>query len=314
MDEIVFKYLRGEATPDDKQAIEAWLNADPIEHGEQLKAAHFVYEGSIIYDQVHSGNQHLKNNKIFWKITRYAAGVAAVLLLVVGAGFLGQKVTYDNLSSQLTVLEVPAGQRIKVALPDGSQVWLNSMTRIEYPVAFQKNERRVKLSGEALFDVTHHARQPFIVETFATEVEVLGTKFNVIANDADHTFSTMLLQGSVKVVNRLNNQSAIVMKPNETVNLVGQKLWLDETKDATALCWVDGQISINGLTFEQLMTKFEKAFGVKIVMQNSKKLDTGFSRGKVRISDGIDHALKVLQYGADFTYQKDDRNNTITIM
>lgn len=314
MDEILFTYFRGEATLDEKQVIEAWLNADPIEHGKQFKAARFVFEGSVLYDQDHRANRHIPQMKTLWRISRYAAAVAAVLLLVVGVRFWGQKTTYDELSSQLTVLEVPAGQRIKITLSDGSQVWLNSMTRIEYPVVFQKNERRVKLSGEALFEVTHRAAQPFVVETFATEVEVLGTKFNVVADDVDHTFRAMLLQGLVRVVNRLNDQSAIVMKPHETVNLVGEQLCLDQTPQTTALCWLDGQVSIDGLTFEQLMSKFEKAFGVKIVIRNAKKLDTGFTRGKVRISDGIDHALKVLQYGADFTYEKDDRNNTIVIL
>ena len=72
---------------------------------------------------------------------------------------------------------------------------LNAQSRIVYPAIFPKGERRVQLSGEAIFNVAHNSECPFIVETFACDVEVLGTHFDVIANQAENRFSTALFSG-----------------------------------------------------------------------------------------------------------------------
>lgn len=81
-------------------------------------------------------------------------------------------------AQQQTVIEAPAGQHVRISLNDGSEVDLNSGSRLIYPSIFSGKERRVKLVGEARFDVSHNEKQPFIVETFAYDVRVLGTDFN----------------------------------------------------------------------------------------------------------------------------------------
>lgn len=309
MIELLFKYFRGEATPEEQQRIGEWLEADPVENGKQYKTARFIYEGSIIY-----GRPAILAKFFSWRmIGRYAAGIAAAAALVLGTGYFAQQRTYDSLSGQLAVLETPAGQRARMVLPDGSQVWLNADTRMEYPAVFSKKERRVKLSGEAMFEVMHDTECPFIVETFASEVEVLGTKFNVLAEAEANKFSTTLLQGRVKVTNSADNGDIIIMNPDEVVSLVNGRLSLDNRADSSALCWLDGQVSFNGLSFEELMDKFEKAFGTTIILECKTIPSAGYSRGKVRVADGIDHALRVLQHSIDFTYVKDEENNTIII-
>lgn len=80
-------------------------------------------------------------------------------------------------------MQAPNGQRLKLTLPDGTGVQLNSGSVIEYPSVFGKDVRRIRLSGEAMFDVTHNEEQPFVVETFASDIRVLGTRFNVVANE-----------------------------------------------------------------------------------------------------------------------------------
>lgn len=314
MTELLFKYFRGEATPEEKQRIGDWLEADPFEHGKQYKAARFIFEGSVLHGEPHTWFRLFDRPMRGLRTAgRYAVGIAAMVALLLGAGYFVRERTYRKLSTQMAVLETPAGQRAKMVLPDGSEVWLNADTRMEYPAVFSKGERRVKLSGEALFEVAHNAECPFIVETFASEVEVLGTKFNVLAEAETNRFSATLLQGRVKVTNRADNRDVIIMNPDEVVNLVNGHLFLENFQDSSSLCWMDGQVSFSGLTFDALMSRFEKAFGTRIVIECEKLPDAGYSRGKVRVSDGIDHALHVLQHSIDFTYKKDEANNVITI-
>lgn len=309
MIELLFKYFRGETTPEEEQRIGQWLDEDPVENGKQYKTARFIFEGSVIYRR-----PHILAGFFSWRrIGRFAAGIAAAAVLMIGTGYFIRQQTFDSLSGQLAVLETPAGQRARMVLPDGTQVWLNADTRMECPAVFAKGERRVKLSGEALFEVVHDTKCPFIVETFASEVEVLGTKFNVLADAGSNLFSTMLLEGRVKVTNLADERDIIIMNPDEVVNLVNGRLTLENRQDPAALCWLDGQVSFGGLAFDALMSRFEKAFGVQIVIERASLPQTGYSRGKVRIADGIDHALRVLQHSIDFTYEKDQEHNTIII-
>ncbi|WP_295938005.1 FecR family protein [uncultured Alistipes sp.] len=313
MDELLFKYFRGEASPEEKQKIGDWLQVDPDRNARQYKSARFIFEGLTIYADSRAVATPPQQTRTLQTLSRYVAGIAAALLLMVGAGYFMRERTLNSLSDQMTVMEVPAGQRINFELPDGSKVWLNADTKIEYPVVFAKGERRVKLSGEAMFEVSPNAKRPFIVETFATRVEVLGTKFNVLADPRSHKFTTTLLQGKVRVVNLLLDQHAIVMQPNDVVRLVGRNLSVSPLEDDSAICWTEGKISIKGIPFGELMTKFEKAYGVKIVIDRKTMPSIDYTRGKVRVSDGIDHALHILQHAADFIYERDEENNVITI-
>lgn len=214
------------------------------------------------------------------------------------------------MASQITSFETPAGQRVSLDLADGTHVWLNSGSRIEYPVVFDRRIRRVRISGEAMFDVTHDADRPFIVETFASRIEVLGTKFNVVADESRSLFSTTLLEGKVKVSSGDQN---VILHPDEVVNLINGHLLVFHNNDPVAMQWPEGILSMKGISFEELMAKFERIYDVKIVYECEKIPMIEFASGKIRISDGIDHALRVLQHVSDFTYERDEEHNIIRI-
>ena len=194
-------------------------------------------------------------------------------------------------------------------------IWLNSGARIEYPVVFKKNLRSVKLSGEALFDVRHDAECPFEVETFATKINVLGTKFNVIAGrDLRPVFGGIAAGAGSKVTNLLDpRRQEIVMKPDDIVNLSNGRLFVETIRDPEALCWTEGLVRISGLPFDELMAKFEQVFDVKIVIARNSIPDIGKISGKIRVNDGIENALHILQYAADFSFEKDEETNVVTI-
>lgn len=97
------------------------------------------------------------------------------------------------------MLKVPRGGQFTIVLPDGTQVWLNSASSLRYPTAFAGNNRTVEMQGQGYFEVKQNAKQPFIVKVNTTEVQVLGTGFDIMAYDDEEELRTTLVSGAVKV-------------------------------------------------------------------------------------------------------------------
>lgn len=98
-------------------------------------------------------------------------------------------------------LTVPRGGQFNIILPDGSHVWLNAASSLKYPTAFKGKERMVELQGQGYFEISPNAKQPFSVKVNSMEVQVLGTRFDVMAYPDEKSVNTTLLEGVVKVKN-----------------------------------------------------------------------------------------------------------------
>lgn len=311
--EVLYRYLKGETTIAEEQQVAEWLGENSAEHQKQLDSVRFVFEGMELHGVFSQAMQ--RSMRLSWmQMGRYAVRIAAVVLIALGAGYVCYQQGYRSVSDQTNIVQVPAGQRMELTLTDGTHIWLNSEATIEYPAIFTRNSRHVKLSGEAMFEVKHDAKRPFVVETFASDVRVLGTKFNIDADEEHNRFSAALLEGSVLISNRLDpSQMDIVMKPNEVVNLVDGRLASSSLQDESSLCWPEGLLYVTGLSFTELMDKLEQTFAVRIVIDRETQPDMGASGGKIRVNAGIENALRVLQYAANFTYEIDQATNTVTI-
>ena len=119
----------------------------------------------------------------------------------------------------LQTITVPAGQRINITLADGTNVWLNARTTIQYPITFNEKERLVKLDGEAYFDVTKDKSKPFIVQTNNYNVEVLGTKFDVDSYSETEIFETTLMEGSVRISSLTDANESLMLTPHNKAYL-----------------------------------------------------------------------------------------------
>lgn len=306
--EVLYRYLYGKATDEEQQQVLDWLDSDPEKHMAEINSIHYLELAAQVYgDPAMLGGGRLR------RLVRYTMVAAASIGLLFGVWHFGGRNAYREVSSRIARLETPAGQRMNVTLEDGTVVQLNAGTILEYPPVFAGNTRWVKLSGEALFEVQHDAQRPFVVETFACDVEVLGTKFNVQADKANNRFSTTLVEGSVQVRNRLDTTPVITLQPHDMVELVGSKLCKTRTEDFRDLCWTEGLIHIKSMPFDDLMAYFEKVYNVKIVINRPTLPKIELRSGKVRISDGVDYALQVLQQVSDFTYIHDEDDNLIEI-
>lgn len=315
----ILKYLEGRSSEAEKRKLVEWLDASP-DHVKEFEEIRFIFEMTKVYEPEFKEVLAESDNKSpeiphigrFPRLVRRLAGVAAAVALVFGAGYLVHLRTVDKFSSQFTSLDVPAGQRLDITLADGSRVWLNSGAHFEYPAVFGRHERMVKLTGEAMFEVEHDEDHPFIVRTFASDVEVLGTRFNVAADEDLQHFSTILLEGALRLTERTTRVGAMLSSGDEAHWLNG-RFSVSKVRDFDAVCWTEGLISVRGQSFEELMRKFETAYNVRIEIARQTMPTIGFTSGKIRISDGIDHALRVLQHTSDFTFTHDLKNNVVTI-
>lgn len=312
--ELLFRYFRGETSQEEEERILSWVEASPANRAE-FRKAHLLFAGLALYAPAPaSDTARPKPRRTLLRIARYAVRTAAAVIVMVGAAYFGRIYYHRSLSKQQTLISVPAGQRMQMALADGTLVHLNAGTTLEYPVVFSHKDRRVKLTGEALFEVTHNPSHPFIVETFATDIQVLGTKFNVLADSENGLFSTTLVEGRVKVTSRKDPAESIILQPNDRVVLEHGRLYKERVPDFDDLCWTEGLIHLKKMPFDELMAIFERAFDVQIEIERETLPQINVMSGEVRISDGVDYALHVVQLvSTGFTYTRDEKSNVIMI-
>ena len=311
--EKLYRFCIGEATEKEAAEIMEWTQKSP-ENERELALMQMVYDGALLYS-VGMVNEKPEMILKIWKqkwLLRYAVAAAVLISTIIGLSVFTIHRDHKQWSGQMTTISIPAGQRIEMQLQDGTHVWLNAGTKFEYPPVYLGGERRVKIDGEALFEVTHDAKRPFIVETYAYDVEVLGTKFNVIAQKARNSFSTALLQGKVKVTDHRANEE-ILMNENEIIEYIGGSLQKSRLRGDEPYCWTKGLVCVDNLTFEELMQKFEQMYGVEIVIDRKELPKPHFKTGKFRVSDGIDHALTVLQASSGFNYERNQETGVIRI-
>lgn len=171
---------------------------------------------------------------------------------------------------QYNTLTTKRSQQFQVILPDGSHVWLDAASSLKYPVAFKGNERKVELTGQGYFEVSHDVAKPFIVKTTKTEVQVLGTHFNVSAYDDDQNVKTTLLEGSVRI--KSNNATAL-LKPGEQAVLsnnghfsVNTDVDLDQV-----MAWRNGLFNFNKVSLQEVMRQIARWYDVEIEYQGQIK-------------------------------------------
>lgn len=314
--DLLFRFFNNDTTPEEENAICGWIeesdghketynNARELHEAFLLQAPMELFSGDTPEDTRRKRNRR----RNVWMAVGNAAAV--VLFGIISFHVVNER-TECRLASTMTTISVPAGRSMDCTLADGTVIKLNSGATLQYPLAFAKDRREVKLEGEAYFDVARNERQPFIVKTFASDIEVLGTEFNVNADSETGEFSLALVEGSVKVSSSIIPGESVILHPDEKVELVRNHMVFKETDTAADILWTKGFIDISGLDFGQLIRKFENVYGVKIVCEREIQSGPVYDNGKLRISDGIDNALEtIIKGGVGFTYRKDYRTNTI---
>lgn len=300
--ETLVRFLNCETSPAEEKAIMSWLEENES-HRKELDELDFVFGSSMLGCKTKS-----RKRSFFAYGLGRALAYAACALLVAGLSIAGGAAysnhKFETRAAQLMEMSVPAGQRVNMTLADGTAVTLNSCAKIKYPAVFGSKDRTVFVEGEALFDVAHDAEHPFIVRTFGQTVRALGTKFMVNADESLKSFTASLLEGSV-LVSDIASGEEVVLQPGEKASLLNGGLVKESIDDSDDYLWTDGIVSLDGKTFEELMSCYEKVYGFNIIYRTDS-IPQIRCKGKIRIADGIEHSLSVLKKGGTkFNYEVD---------
>ena len=306
--DLLARFFEGSASLQEEMQIREWMEASPENYQAFFKERK-MFDAMTLLAEEHDNSRSDKFSVFKGRWFKKLVEMAAVIAITIGITVFYQQSSDREQLLAMQKIMVPAGQRISLELSDGTLVWLNSRTKIEYPASFVGDNRKVKLDGEAYFEVTKDSHKPFVVETAKGNIEVLGTKFNVEAYSEDHTFVTALMEGSVKV-KRGNMQ--YMLRPNQLAYLKNGKMNIAPIEDFNLYRWREGLICFKDETFPNIVKKLEKYYGVTIQIENSAVANYRCT-GKFRQSDGVLYALRVLQKDVNFTFNRDEDNHIIYI-
>lgn len=246
------------------------------------------------------------------------ARVAAFIAILLSIGYFAYRAaTHQNLYTEIIAA---ADENLFATLDDGTQVWLGKHSQIAYNKHFGAKHRKIRLTGEAFFDVAHNAHVPLTVSANEVDVMVKGTAFNVNALQAD--VEVALLRGLVAVKdNRRENAEEVLLHPNQKIVLRDGKALANDSNyviremghpNDTILPetrWMNDALVFQKQKFTDLAKLMESRFGVTIEIQNPKLREQRFT-GSIK-NEGLSQMLDALKQSYPFTYEV--KNNAVTI-
>lgn len=218
---------------------------------------------------------------------------------------------------ELVLISTPKGGEYQVILSDGTKVWLNAASSMKYPIRFKGKERRVKIVGEAYFEVAHMTSKPFRVESGGQLIEVMGTHFNVSAYKEEGIIKTTLLEGKVKVnaLSEINtrtsgHETARILSPGQqsqyTTNGIKVLNGID-LEEITA--WKNGYFKF-GESLESIMIKVSQWYNVDVRYQDNFEGRLKFV-GKISRSKDLSAILDIMESAGDVHFKVEGRSVTV---
>lgn len=205
---------------------------------------------------------------------------------------------------------VPEKGEYFVILSDGTKVWINSDSELEFPNRFGEDIREVKLKGEAYFEVTSDSRKPFYVLAGETKVHVLGTAFNVSAYREDRQTEVALLRGKVSFDVK---DKVYVLVPGEiaTLNRERGETIIRKGDVAAIVDWKAGRFNFEDMSLEELTVKLSRWYGVTFVFSDEAVKKMRFSGAMTKYRT-LDYVLDMISKTTDVTFSLKENRVTVS--
>lgn len=302
IDALLAKLLAGEASPEEAILANDWINAT---EGNRLRYEEFEKIWSL------GSNKRIdvlnkeqtkaaitnsvvpKTKAIQWPY-RIAAGVVLVIGVTISLYYLlpGKKV--DTWSIKETSNEVAS-----LSLPDGSSVTVNRNSRIQWPEDKGSGVRKVRMNGEAFFDVSHNPVRPFLVTIDEVTIKVLGTAFNV-SNTSSEKIETEVMRGKVMMYDAQSNviieagMKGVYDKKTKTMRL-------EKLEDENNVAYATHVLSFESITLKEVCEHLGKTYGVQFSFEN-KKVE-GCTLTSAYSNKSLSFIMNVISESLGITYQ-----------
>ena len=318
-DDLLVKYMLGEANAEEQALVEEWLSDDMAnarqyndfktiwEESRKLATISTVDENGA-WERFKNSVQAPKQKETVVKTMRPLAlmRIAALFILIVGGAVLGYQMFRDKRVVNLVV----ASQKAPLidTLPDGSVVTLNKHSSINYPSKFKGDTRTIALKGEAFFNVTPNKKKPFIIHVNDVSIRVVGTSFNVRSEGG--VTEVIVETGRVQVT---RNNKTVELKPEEKLKIEQQDSVMvkEEVKDKLYNYYHSKEFVCYEAPLWKLAEALSKAYEVNIVIETETlrrlKLTTTFN------NESLDKILEVISQTFDIQVIQDKETNRIIL-
>lgn len=265
------KYLRNEISEPELQLLAGALRnsrrIQSILDNELMNANPEMDEemSKLLFASIHASISRKKRSiflAVDWgKTLRWTAVIMLPIISALSVYFLMS----DDIEEEPALITITAdkGEKASIALADGSKAWLNSESTLSYNDSFNRKNRNVYLSGEAFFEVAKNTEYPFTVKTKEMDIEALGTSFNVTAYDSNQLFSSVLLEGKVKVI--AHGQEYILGENQRAIyNKTERILTIDTVYASDFVEWKNGYLYFQNSSLEEITNVLSRVFNVDI--------------------------------------------------
>lgn len=313
-DEIVNRFLMGECTEDELRDLNHCLEESP-ETARELFGHEELYQLGRRREEVEQKRtaiaerrlierlkiEEIKHNKLHrlraW--TRYAAAFVGVALLS------GLSYVYYQTHAQMDeLLAVSTQNEIKeLMLPDGSKVWLNKHTTLKYPKEFGEDGRKVYMDGEAYFEVEKNPHKPFVVQSDAMQVRVLGTVFNFRSGRTEKSAVATLIEGVIEVKGN-HEEGMVVLSPKQKaeLNRVTRRLVV-KSLDTGIENWHTNEFVFDQADLLTIARTLERSYDVRVILAPNLNGDETYS-GTLKRKERVEDVLNLIRNVAPVDYKE----------
>ena len=261
-------------------------------------------EWNRLLGSIQKENKPVGKTRIIGKYLQMAAGYAAAVL--VGAAlvfvFTHTRTLPEQVQGGSFIVQTDNSDRSFTQLPDGSRIWLNKGTKIEYNQQFGIRNRNVLLNGEAYFEVAKNKKLAFVVKTKSIDVTALGTSFNVNAYDDGNEVTTTLYTGKVNVQSTLTGYKTI-LNPLEVAvfSKTKDKITTYVFTGSDKPVWMEPEFRFDMLPLIEISKQLERNYNVVFVYRNQKIKHLKFS-GTFDRDEKLDEILRVIKINTNIDY------------
>lgn len=212
-------------------------------------------------------------------------------------------------ATELNKLVVPYGKRTNMTLSDGTEVWLNSGTQLDFPSKFTGDKREIYVNGEIFIEVAHNSRIPFVVHTRGMDIYVQGTAFNISAYQDDNRKTVVLVEGKVKIETTGNYTAELL--PNEKLEITDNDITKESVNVLKYISWTEGLLEFDETPVSEILRKIGRYYNVQFESDEEITLNDKTCSGKLFLSNNLDSVMTSVSVLSSTIYQRE--NNIIYI-